>query len=170
MKLREVGKLAMTKKTDENIEKLKKEIEEWKSKYLRALADYQNLEKRISEQKQEFIKYAAEKIIHDLLTVLDTLEKAEEHLKDSGLTLGVKSFKEILGNNGLIKIEVLGKKFDPLTMECIEVIGDSKGDDVIEELRSGYRLGDKIIRVAQVKVGKKIENKSEIQNPKSETN
>ncbi len=145
----------MTKKTDENIDKLKQEIEEWKSKYLRALADYQNLEKRFSEVRQELIKYAAEKIIHDLLAVLDTFEKAEEHLKDPGLTLGTKSFKTVLENNGLKKIEVFGKKFDPHEMECIEVVGESGADDVIEELRPGYKLGDKVIRVAQVKVGKK---------------
>lgn len=148
----------MTKKIDETKEKLKKEVEEWKSKYLRALADYQNLEKRVTEQKQEITKYAAEKIIQDLLIVLDTLEKAEVHLKDPGLTLGIKSFKTVLENNGLKKIEVVEKKFDPQEMECIEVVGNEKGDDVIEELRAGYKLGDKVIRVAQVKVGKKSNN------------
>ncbi|MBI3379523.1 nucleotide exchange factor GrpE [Candidatus Gottesmanbacteria bacterium] len=146
----------MTKKlNDEDIEKIKQESDGWKAKYLRALADYQNLEKRVGEQKQEFVRYAAEKLIYELLTVLDTLEKAQEHLNDPGLTLGIKNFKVILEANGLKKIEVLGKKFDPLEMECIEVVGESKKDEVIEELRSGYKLGDKVIRVAQVKVGEK---------------
>ena len=149
----------MVKKTDDgNIEKLKQEVEEWKAKYIRALADYQNLEKRVGEQRQELVKYAAERIIQELLVVLDTLEKAQEHLKDSGLTLGVDNFKAVLENSGLKKIDVLGKKFDPLQMECIEVVGDVKEDDVIEELRTGYKLGDKVIRVAQVKVGRKLNN------------
>lgn len=147
----------MAKKTDDiDIEKFKNEIEEWKGKYLRALADYQNLEKRFSEQRQEIVKYASERVICDLLAVLDTFEKAQEHLKDAGLTLGVKNFQTVLEGNGLTKIDVLGKKFDPLQMECIEVVGDSKEDDVIKELRAGYKLADKVIRVAQVKVGKKI--------------
>lgn len=145
----------MKKAVDGNIENLKQEIEEWKSKYLRALADYQNLEKRVGGERQEIVKYAAGRVIHDLLAILDTLEKAEIHLKDPGLSLGVKNFRSVLEANGLKKIDVLGKKFDPLEMECIEVVGESRGDDVIEELRAGYKLGDKVIRVAQVKVGKK---------------
>ncbi len=143
------------KTTDIDIEKLKSEIEEWKGKYLRALADYQNLEKRFGEQRQEIVRYASEKVIREMLSILDTFEKAQEHIKDEGLALGVKNFQTVLEGNGLTKIEVLGKKFDPLQMECIEVVGDSKADDVTEELRKGYKLGEKVIRVAQVKVGKR---------------
>lgn len=143
------------KKSEENIEKLKQELEEWKGKYLRALADYQNLEKRVVENRQEFVQYAAKELIVKLLVVLDTLEKTEQHLKDQGLSLAVKSFIDILQKEGVEKIEVLGEKFDPRTMECIEIIGSEKGDEVVEELRKGYKIADKIIRVAQVKVGKK---------------
>ncbi len=143
------------KTTDTDIEKLKNEAEEWKGKYLRALADYQNLEKRFGEQRQEIVKYASEKIIKELLIVLDTFEKAQEHLKDAGLALGVQNFQTVLEGNGFSRIDVLGKKFDPLQMECIEVVGDSRADDVIEELRTGYKLADKVIRVARVKVGKR---------------
>lgn len=145
----------MTKKTEDNTEKLKQEIEEWKGKYLRALADYQNLEKRVGEKRQEVTKYAARELIVKLLNVLDTLEKTEEHLKDQGLALSLKSFWDVLLAEGVEKIEVLGKKFDPMTMECIEIVGSEKGDDVVEELRKGYKMKDKIIRIAQVKVGKK---------------
>lgn len=165
MKVLQTGELVnfkMKKIDDSNIDILKKEIEDWKSKYLRALADYQNLEKRVVEQRQDIVRYAAEKIIQELLSVLDTLEKAEKHLNDSGLSLGVKNFRTVLEVNELKKIDVLGKKFDPLEMECIEVVGDSKGDDVIEELRNGYKLGDKVIRVAQVKVGKKKTEPEEV--------
>lgn len=134
---------------------LQQEIEEWKSKYFRALADYQNLEKRVQAQEKELVKYASEKIIYELLTVLDTLEQAEKHLKDSGLTLGVKSFWMILTGNGVKRIEVLGKKFNPHEMECVEVVESDKDDEVVEEIRAGYKLNEKVIRVAQVKVGKK---------------
>lgn len=149
------GKSMVKKTTDTDIEKLKNEVEEWKGKYLRALADYQNLEKRFGDQRLEIVKYASEKVIRELLAILDTFEKAQEHIKDEGLALGVKNFQTVLFGNGLTKIEVLGKKFDPLEMECIEVVEDSKADEVVEELRKGYRLGEKVIRVAQVKVGKR---------------
>ncbi len=145
----------MIKKTDENIEKLKQEVEEWKGKYLRALADYQNLEKRVNGQRQEIVQYAERELITKLLSVLDTFEKTEKHLKDQGLTLAVQNFWKVLKDAGVEKIDVFGKKFDPMLMECIEVVGDSKSDDVIEELRPGYKFGNKVIRVAQVKVGKK---------------
>lgn len=135
--------------------KLQQEIEEWKSKYFRALADYQNLEKRQKAQAQDLVKHASEKIIYELLAVLDTLEKAEKHLNDPGLTLGVKSFWMVLAENGVKKIDVLGKKFNPHEMECVEAVESDKVDEVVEEVRAGYKLEDKVIRVAQVKVGKK---------------
>ena len=153
------------KKTDTDVQdntkisELQKEKEEWKGKYLRALADYQNLEKRVREEREEQVKYASQKIIYELLTVLDTFEKTEEHLPDSGLRLGVQGFLTVLKENGVRKIEVLNKKFDPHIMECIEAVESEKEGEVIEEIRPGYLLWDKVVRVAQVKVGKKIENR-----------
>lgn len=130
------------------------QTEDWKGKYLRALADYQNLEKRTQSEKQEIRKYAAEAILTRLLPVLDTLTKAAHHVKDAGLELALKELYTALSEQGVEKIAVVGKPFDPHKMECIEVI---PGEDniVIEELLPGYRLHDKILRVAQVKVGKK---------------
>ncbi|MCJ7740116.1 nucleotide exchange factor GrpE [Candidatus Microgenomates bacterium] len=157
----------MNKKTDicQQLEKQIKELQDGneglKSKYLRALADYQNLEKRVISQREETAKYAAEKIIKELLAVLDTLKKADQHLNDSGLRLGVGDFLRVLIENGVKKIEVLHKKFDPNFMECVEIVENDKEDEVIEEIRAGYTLWDKIIRVAQVKVGKK---KTQVKN------
>ncbi len=137
---------------------MKKKHEEpvidWKSKYLRALADYQNLEKRTQEEKQEIRKFAAETVTARLLPVMDTLAKASTHLKDAGLEMALNEFQAVLAELGVQKIEVVGKPFDPHQMECIEVVA---GEDnmVVEELLPGYRLHDKIVRVAQVKVGKK---------------
>lgn len=144
------------KKTHEiSIEQVQKELEEWKGKYLRALADYQNLEKRISQDRQEQEKYASGKVIHEMLTVFDTLEKAQKHLKDPGLSLGVKGFWEVLKRFGVQKIEVYGKKFDPIHMECTEVVESDRDDEIVEEVRPGYSLHSKVLRVARVKVGKK---------------
>jgi molecular chaperone GrpE len=146
----------MKKKTDVPLE-VNTEAEEWKNKYLRALADYQNLEKRVAGEKVEIRKYAAEVVIARLLPTLDTLAKAKAHIKDSGLYLAYKELETALTEFGVIKIEVVGKQFNPHEMECIEVVNGTD-NEVIEETLPGYRLHDKILRVAQVKVGKKLQN------------
>lgn len=143
----------------EQYEQLQREIEEYKGKYLRALADYQNLERRVKEEREAQTKYASQKIVYALLEIFDIFEKVWEHNKsDEGLKLGINGFWEVLSENGVKKIETAGKKFDPYFMECTEVVESDKDDIVIEEVRSGYSIKDKVLRVAQVKVGKKTEN------------
>ena len=146
----------MKKKTDEDTELLQKQIEEWKSKYLRALADYQNLEKRTSEEKQEIRRYASERILLKLLPVFDTLIKAQIHLADKGLDLVIKEFHAVLFEEGVSRIEVTGKEFNPHEMECVEVV-EGQDNVVVEEVLPGYMIHGKVLRVARVKVGK--ENK-----------
>lgn len=141
--------------TSEQYETVQKQLEEYKGKYLRALADYQNLEKRVNQEREAQIKYASQKIIHELLVIFDTLEKVLEHNKnDEGLKLGINGFWGVLSGNGVKKIEVLGKRFDPHIMECTEVVESDKDDVVVKEVRPGYMVWDKVLRVTQVKVGK----------------
>jgi len=144
----------MKKKTDKIIE-VNKEAEEWKGKYLRALADYQNLEKRTQGEKQEIRKYAADTVTARLLPALDILTAASAHIKDTGLELALKELSAVLSEQGVERIPVVGKPFDPHQMECIEVVAGTD-NIVVEELLPGYRLHDKILRVAQVKVGKTL--------------
>ncbi|MBI5614318.1 nucleotide exchange factor GrpE [Candidatus Gottesmanbacteria bacterium] len=131
------------------------ESEEWKGKYLRALADYQNLEKRTYQEAQITRKYANEFLLTRLLSVSDTFERALDHLKDQGLGLAVKELRSVFSEHGVTKMEVIGKPFDPMTMECIDVVDGQEGI-VIEEVAPGYLLYDKVIRVAKVNVGKKV--------------
>lgn len=165
MKLAVIGKKyffisMLNKKQDEKGKEFKKEIEDLTAKWKRALADYQNLEKRTAAERADSAKYAAENIIVRLLHVLDILETAEKHVKDQGFTLAVKSFKDVLKDEGVQKIDVLNQKFNPHAMECVEVVEGKADEEVVEEVRPGYKLGDKIIRVAQVKVGKKTTDKN----------
>lgn len=127
---------------------------DWKNKYLRALADYQNLEKRVAQEKSQIHVYAAQSVMVKLLPVADTFERAQAHLNDPGLSLALKELEAFMASVGIKKLEVVGKPFDPNLMECIEVV---EGEDnlVIEETLPGYTLHGKVIRVAQVKVGKK---------------
>lgn len=144
----------MKKNIDEQLEALKKEVDEWKAKYLRALADYQNLEKRVAQEKQEVRAYAAQAVLMKLLPVADTFERAGAHLGDQGLMLALKELELFLTDLGVNKFETKGKPFNPEVMECIEVV-DGEDNIVIEELLPGYTLHGKVIRVARVKVGKR---------------
>lgn len=159
----------MSKKTDlsshvgvQEINKLRQELEEWKRRYLRAIADYQNLEKRVAQEQRDKIKLASKNIVFKILPILDILEKAESIVSDQGISFAVKLFRDVLREEQVEKTEVVGKKFDPNIMECIDVVSSDKEDEVVEEVRAGYTIFGKVIRVAQVKVGKRhIDKKAE---------
>jgi len=137
------------------IETLKKELEDYKSKYLRALADYQNLEKRVIQEKEEVRKYANSLLILDLLPFLDHLDKAEIFIQDRGLKMIKNNFFSLLKRWGLEEIEILNKDFDPLLAEAVELVEGKKDNMVVEVVRKGYLYQGKVLRIAQVKVSKK---------------
>jgi len=136
----------------------------WEEKYKRARADYINLERRVKEQQEDFLKFANSVLVLKLLSVLDDLEKAVRKSKDEGLKLVLKNFQEVLESEGVEEIKVKeGDKFDPHTMECTvadlpPARGGSEADSgegvkVAEVLRKGYKMKEKILRPAQVRVG-----------------
>lgn len=144
-----------TEKQEENKEtlELKKQNEELELQVKRILADYQNLEKRVACERKELIICANKDLIMRLLPVLDTLTMAEKHSEDQGLKLSVKQFIDVLKTEGVEKIETEGKDFDPRTMECVEVKKGEEGK-VLSEVRAGYSLNERVLRAAQVMVGK----------------
>lgn len=143
---------------DEEIKKLKQEVEEWKNKYLRALADYQNLEKRVNNEMILFQKKANLKLLLQFLEVLDLIEKAEVFIEDHGLKLVKDKFLAILEEQGVKEIDLLGKPYDPHLAECIEVVEGKKDNIIVEVVRKGYQIENEIIRVAKVKVEKKVKS------------
>ena len=151
------------------IANLKEELEECENKYKRALADYQNLEKRAAEERREWILKANKGLLLHLLPVLDTLILAEKHIKTQNqeLSLSLKQFLDTLKGEGVARIDAVGKSFDPHVMECVETVEGEEGK-VVEELRSGYMLHDKVLRPVLVKVGKKIQEKEEEEKAKKE--
>lgn len=137
-------------------------VAELTNNWKRALADYQNLDKRVKEERQEWAKLSARDLILKLLPAVDVLLKASAHTNDQGVELALKEFFQALESEGLVKFETVGKTFDPQTMECIDVAAGDEDNRVIEELRAGYLLYGKVIRPAQVKVSKKqINEKAE---------
>lgn len=150
------------KKTDEHTKQLQKEVEElktqlaeWTERWKRALADYQNLEKRTQEKRQEFARFAAKQFIEKLLGIVDDLEKAGAHLQDQGLELALKKLFDLLKQEGVEKFETVGRDYDIHLMEAITLVEGKEDNQVVEELRPGYTMHGSILRVAQVKVSKK---------------
>lgn len=140
----------MVKKAEEKV-KLEEAINNWK----RAVADYQNLEKRINEERASWIRSASRDLILRLLPVIDALMLAQKHVQDEGVALGVKQLIAILEQEGVKPIETQDKNFDPQTMECVAT-EPGAGGKVLQELQRGYVLYDKILRPAKVKVGGEI--------------
>ncbi len=145
----------------DEVEILKGQVEEAELKFKRALADYQNLEKRVQAQRREIILSANRDLLLRLLPILDTLQLAYQHLKDKGLELSIKQFSDVLKNEGVSKFETVGKQFDPSIMEGIST-QDGEENKVLEEVRAGYMLNDILLRSAQVIVGNggSVEQKS----------
>lgn len=143
-------------KLNQEIVLLKHQVDEFKNKYLRAIADYQNLEKRVGEERFELMKMANKNLLIQILPFLDNLEKAEVFVKDQGLKISKDHFIQILKEAGLEEMDLLNKDFDPIFAEAIDIIPGKEDNKVVEVLKKGYIFEDKIIRVAQVKVSKKL--------------
>lgn len=141
---------------------LKEKIEELENQVKRTLADYRNLENRVQNERGEWIFKANKQLLLNILPVLDTLMLANKHSqgKDQNLNLSVQQFLDILKKEGVVRVEALGKNFDPNLMECIATV-EGEDEKVIEELRTGYTLYDKVLRPARVQVGSAKQNREE---------
>lgn len=148
-----------SKKECDQCKEMGKQMEEYKAKYLRAIADYQNYERRVQEQRIEWIKNANKNVILKLLSFLDDLERAEIFVTDPNLAHVKESYIKMLKSEGLEEIEVLNKPYDPYTAEVIDMKEGEKEDVVIAVLRKGYMYNGQLLRIAQVTVSKKSEKK-----------
>jgi len=155
-------------KLKEENEKLKKEIEELKNKYLRALADYQNLEKRVFEEKKEWEKKIKKEFFLKILPFIDNLEKAEVFIKDPGLKLVKDQFLQFLKTEGVEEIDLLGKEFDPNLAEALDVVEGEKDNLIVDVIRKGYKIEEEILRIAQVKVSVKRKIEDAVEKAKEE--
>jgi molecular chaperone GrpE len=158
--------------TDEEtpLEKAEKEAAEMKARWLRSVADLENFRKRIAREKQEIIRSAAANVIESLLPVLDNmklgLQAAENHPEAKDVVIGFKmvdeQLKKSLQEQGLEEIVPDKETFDPNLHECIshqtsETVEEGK---VIQTIRAGYRLNDRLIRAANVIVSSGAEASS----------
>lgn len=144
-------------------------------KYLRLQAEFDNYKKRTFKERQDFIKFANEGLILELLSILDNFErgiKSAEQKKDyellhQGVDMISKQLHGLLETKGLNRIQSIGQPFDPHKHEAIEVVAgdDKEADIIVEELQPGYALNGRIIRPAKVKV---LKSKEEEEKKESE--
>lgn len=133
------------------------QIEELDNKYKRVLADYQNLQRRAQEERVEWIRSANKELLLRMLTIFDTLLLAKQHIAESdGLQVVINQFLDLLKAEGVVRIETVGLAFDPHLMEAIAA-GEGKEGMVIAEIRTGFMIHDKLLRPAQVMVGKQAD-------------
>jgi len=150
------------------LETTRKQLEEEKDRCLRLNAEFDNLRKRTQKEKEEFIKYANEKLILELIDVMEALERGLENAKKSenrdklieGIELIYKQIKNILEKNGLSPIKAIGEKFDHDKHEAMMQTPTDECEEgiVLEEFARGYMLNNKVIRYSKVRVSKKKES------------
>lgn len=147
-------------------EELKRKTEEAKAnldRYLRAVADGENLKKRLQREKSDAVRFANEAFARDLLQVIDSLELALEHAElggngqsvVEGVELTLRLFRDVLERHGVKEIgDPTGAAFDPVTQEAAEVNADAEAspNTVLRRQSKGYLYNDRLLRPARVVV------------------
>lgn len=138
------------------------EAEQWKDKYIRLVAEFENYKKRTLKEKSELILNGSEKTVAAILPILDDFERATADKTEDpqaikeGYELIYKKFLKALETLGVHKIETDNADFDVDYHEAIAMVpgmGDDKKGKVIDCVQTGYTLNDKVIRHAKVAVG-----------------
>lgn len=147
---------------EEQLEAAKKEVEQYKDKYLRAVAEFDNYRKRTLKEKAELLLNGSEKAVCAFLPILDDFERAiadkteDANAIKEGVQIIFNKFNKTLESLGVKKIETEGKDFDVDFHEAVAMVpgmGDDKKGKVIDCVQTGYQLNDKVIRHAKVAVG-----------------
>lgn len=145
-------------------DRLKMELDKLNDRYLRLQAEYSNFRRRTEEEKSNIYRLGNERLIMELLPILDNFGRALETMEENnvsksykdGVEMIRKSLVQVLEKEGLECIEACGKEFDPEIHHAV-VTEEAEGKDsgrVLEELQKGYKLKDKMIRPSMVKVSK----------------
>jgi molecular chaperone GrpE len=152
-------------RTEQSAAEAPEEKPEYKDKYMRLLAEFDNMRKRHERERSDLIKYAHEEVIVECLKLYDDLERSLAAFKSKegtdanlvkGLEMVYKNMKELMDKYGVKPIESKGKPFDHNTQEVLMQQETAEFPDgvVIEELEKGYTLGGRVVRTAKVKVAK----------------
>lgn len=155
---------AVEETEEQDAEKLAAELEDLNQRFLRVAADFENYKRRTAQEKDDLLKYSNAKLMGELLPVLDNFQLALKSPGDSpeaqnvikGVEMIYRQMVQALEQAGMSKIEAVGQPFDPKLHEAIMQVEDDSvpEDTVVEELRAGYMLKERVIRPSMVKVSK----------------
>ncbi|MBM3196221.1 MAG: nucleotide exchange factor GrpE [Chlamydiae bacterium] len=156
-------------------ESLETKLLEMTEKYRHAIADMENMRKRLINEQKEAIQFAKERLILEFVHPLDSLEKAlsyETHMSAEvqqwafGFKMILEQFKDVLRDNHIYSFEPLHELFDPRCHDAIEMLeSDKEPGTILEVLAKGYKNGPRVLRAAQVKVAKaKLEEQDQGDN------
>lgn len=140
------------------------ELNELKDKYLRALADTENVRKRMRQQNEESVRLQRESLLRDLLPVVDNLERALEAARGGsnrqsitdGVEMVLRSLHDLLRAQGVTALTAIGQPFDPQVHEAVDHVQSEEHppNTVVSEFHRGYLIGDRMLRPARVSVSK----------------
>lgn len=145
------------------VKELEASLTEAQDKYLRLLAESENARKRMIKEREELIQLAQERLFSELLLPLDHFDKALKFIENVseevkswaiGFEMILAQFKHVLSSHGITEFDSVGKHFDPHFHEAIEVEETLEVEPgiILQEFVKGYKKGDRVIRVAKVKV------------------
>ncbi len=170
---------AAAAQAEDAVAALQRERDTLKEQFLRAVADFDNYRKRIDRERRELSEYAAADVMLDLLPIIDNFERAlqasasapsasasakapadksaEGEAFRRGVELIHKQMLDLLRKRGVTPIEALGADFDPNIHQAVihEPSSEHREGEVMQELQRGYKLGDRLLRPAMVKVAKR---------------
>ncbi len=146
------------------LEQVERELAELKDKYLRLLAENENARKRMRQQAEENVRLERERMLRELLPVVDNLERTVTAARGGGngkpiiegAELVLRSMMDFLRGFGVIQVTAKGERFDPALHEALDHVETAahEPDTVVSELHPGYKIGDRILRPARVTVAK----------------
>ena len=163
---------------------VEQKLKETEDKLLRSLAEIENQRRRFEKEIKEAFEFGSYNFAKESLAILDNLQRAKIAIKNDEILKSNKDLERFIENlsiiekdlisifekNRIIKIEAKGKKFDPNIHQAMTEIEDDKAEvgSVIQEIQSGYMLGDRLLRPALVGVAKRKNSKTEEKNEKKE--
>jgi len=147
----------------DDVQAIARERDDYYDRLLRKTAEFDNYRKRVERERREQMEYAAADVLTDLLPLVDDLERALQAESDAGtdayrkgVELILKQMLDLLRRRGVTPIEAIGRQFDPHLHQAVthEVVPGHPEGEVVEELRRGYKLGNRLLRPVMVKVAK----------------
>ena len=151
-----------TVSAEAQVEELRRELDDKQDRLLRALAEADNIRRRAQRDRDDFVKYANETLLRELIPVLDSLDRALESARTTsspesvlaGVELIQRELLRVLERSGLTRYSAVGAPFDPTRHEAIArvVSAEAKPDTVVSETAPGYLLNGRVLRPAMVAV------------------